>query len=42
MQGELAVKNQELAAAAKEAEKLLGEISASTAVAEKEKHKARQ
>lgn len=38
-QGELAVKNQELAAAAKEAEKLLHEISESTALAEKEKQK---
>lgn len=38
-QAELAVKNQELAAATKEAEKLLREISESTAVAEKEKHK---
>ena len=33
------MKNQELAAATKEAEKLLREISESTAVAEKEKHK---
>ncbi|KAL4452763.1 hypothetical protein ABPG75_008425, partial [Micractinium tetrahymenae] len=39
MKGELAVKNQELAVATREAEKLLGEISESTAVAEKEKHK---
>lgn len=33
------MKNQELAAATKEAEKLLRDISESTAVAEKEKHK---
>ena len=39
MQGELAIKNQELAVAAKEAEKLLHEISESTAIAEKEKQK---
>lgn len=39
MQGELAIKNQELAVATREAEKLLGEISESTALAEKEKHK---
>eukprot|EP00887_Chlorella_sp_A99_P001633 scaffold8.g1633.t1 len=39
MKAELAVKNQELAEAAHEAEKLLKEISASTAVAEKEKAK---
>ncbi len=39
LQAELAVKNQELAAATREAEKLLREISESTAVAEKEKHK---
>ncbi|PSC73956.1 flagellar outer dynein arm heavy chain gamma [Micractinium conductrix] len=39
MKGELAIKNQELAVATREAEKLLGEISESTAVAEKEKHK---
>lgn len=39
LQGELALKNQELAVATREAEKLLGEISESTAMAEKEKHK---
>lgn len=39
LQGELAVKNRELAASAKEAESLLHEISESTAVAEKEKQK---
>lgn len=39
LQAELAVKNQELAAATREAEKLLREISESTATAEKEKHK---
>lgn len=38
-QGALAVKNVELAAASQEAEKLLKEISESTAVAEKEKMK---
>ena len=38
-QGELAVKNVELAAASQEAEKLLREISDSTALAEKEKAK---
>ena len=39
LQAELAIKNQELAAATREAEKLLREISESTTVAEKEKHK---
>ena len=39
MQGELAIKDVELVAANREAEKLLKEISESTAVAEKEKHK---
>lgn len=39
LQGDLAVKNQELAVATHEAEKLLREISDSTAVAEKEKQK---
>ncbi len=39
MQGELAIKNVQLAAATKEAEKLLKEISENTAVAEKEKNK---
>lgn len=38
-QGELAIKNVELAAASQEAEKLLKDISESTAVAEKEKAK---
>lgn len=38
-QGELAVKNVELAAASQEAEKLLRDISDSTAIAEKEKAK---
>ena len=38
-QAELAVKNAELETAAREAEKLLKEISESTAIAEKEKHK---
>lgn len=38
-QGELAIKNGELAVAAREAEKLLKEISENTAIAEKEKHK---
>ena len=39
LQGELAIKDVELVAANREAEKLLKEISESTAVAEKEKHK---
>ena len=39
LQGELAIKNTELAAATKEAEKLLKEISENTAIAEKEKQK---
>lgn len=39
MQGELAVKNVGLEAAAKEAEKLLAQISESTTIAEKEKAK---
>eukprot|EP00798_Chlamydomonas_sp_ICE-L_P031303 gene31303-6451_t len=39
MKGELAVKNQELAVAAKEAEVLLKQISESTTIAEKEKQK---
>ena len=39
MQGELAIKNKELAEAAKEAEKLLKEISSNTTLAEKEKQK---
>lgn len=39
MKAELAIKNQELAVAAKEAEALLKQISESTAVAEKEKQK---
>ncbi|KAK9865923.1 hypothetical protein WJX84_001850 [Apatococcus fuscideae] len=39
MKGELAIKNVQLAAATKEAEKLLKEISENTAVAEKEKNK---
>ena len=38
-QGELALKNVELAAASQEAEKLLREISESTTIAEKEKAK---
>lgn len=38
-QGELAIKNVELAAASQEAEKLLKDISESTALAEKEKAK---
>jgi hypothetical protein len=38
-QGELAIKNGELAVAAREAEKLLKEISENTAIAEKEKQK---
>ena len=38
-QGELAIKNTDLAAATKEAEKLLKEISENTAIAEKEKQK---
>ncbi len=38
-QGELAVKNVELAAASQEAEMLLRDISDSTAIAEKEKAK---
>ncbi len=39
MKGELAIKNTDLAAATKEAEKLLKEISENTAIAEKEKQK---
>lgn len=39
LQGELAIKNTDLAAATKEAEKLLKEISENTAIAEKEKQK---
>jgi dynein heavy chain len=39
MKAELAVKNQELAVAAKEAEALLKQISESTTIAEKEKQK---
>lgn len=39
VQGELAIKNTDLAAATKEAEKLLKEISENTAIAEKEKQK---
>lgn len=39
MKGELAIKNQELAVASKEAEQLLKSISESTAIAEKEKAK---
>lgn len=39
MKAELAVKNQDLAQAAKESEELLKQISASTAIAEKEKQK---
>ena len=39
LQGELAIKNVELAAAAAEAEKLLAQISESTTIAEKEKAK---
>ena len=39
LQGELAIKNVQLASATKEAEKLLKEISENTAVAEKEKNK---
>ena len=41
LQGELAIKNTELAAATKEAEKLLKEISENTAIAEKEKQKVK-
>jgi dynein heavy chain len=41
MKGELAIKNTDLAAATKEAEKLLKEISENTAIAEKEKQKVR-
>jgi dynein heavy chain len=41
MKAELAVKNQELAVAAKEAEALLKQISESTTIAEKEKQKVR-
>lgn len=39
LQGELAIKNSDLAVAARSAEAMLHEISASTAVAEKEKSK---
>lgn len=39
MKAELAVKNQDLAVSAKEAEALLKQISESTAIAEKEKQK---
>ena len=39
MQGELAIKNVELATASQEAEKLLKDISANTAIAEVEKGK---
>ncbi len=39
LQGELAVKNADLAVAARSAEKMLHEISESTAAAEKEKSK---
>ena len=39
LQGELAIKNVELASAAKEAEVLLAKITASTTIAEKEKAK---
>lgn len=41
MKAELAVKNQELAVAAKEAEALLKQISESTTIAEKEKQKVK-
>jgi dynein heavy chain len=39
LQGELAIKNSELATASRDAEKLLHEISKSTAIAEVEKGK---